>query len=105
MIKLSKRSRSGDPRCPFCHDDVDKRANAWSCPRCGTYHHDGCAGDHGKCAVHGCGGSYGEAPKIERPLPAAVRPTESASGLVTAWEVFQVVGFLIALIVKLLGPF
>jgi hypothetical protein len=100
-MKLTKRARSRDPRCPFCHDDV--RANPWSCPRCATYHHDGCAIEHGKCAVHGCGGSYGEAPRIERPLPAAPRPTES--GLVTAWEVFQVACFVIALILKLLGPF
>jgi hypothetical protein len=100
MVKLTERTRSGDPRCPFCHDDVDSRSRAWSCPRCGTYHHDGCAVEHGKCAVHGCGGTHGEAVVIERTLPAAPR---RSFGLIEGYFVVSTIFFLIRVVLELLG--
>jgi hypothetical protein len=77
-VHVGERAPERAPICPYCHDRLaSEETAAWTCPRCGTRHHDGCARENGRCTLLGCGAPH------PRPLPGArALVAEPASGVV-----------------------
>jgi hypothetical protein len=53
------RARKGTtPRCPFCHDGIERGSPERArCRLCRTLHHADCFVENGKCTALGCGSS------------------------------------------------
>src|SRR5580704_5934785 len=106
------------PNCPYCHSEIaSDDASVWTCPRCGTRHHDGCAGENGGCTLLGCGARYEgranahwpdahrarvplerEAEGERAPLPTAHRQVMQGGGVLCAvGAVLVIVGALLEL--------
>lgn len=55
MERARVRPRSGESRCPFCHDQDVKGNPVIICPGCGAVCHVECVLEVGGCPVMGCG--------------------------------------------------
>lgn len=47
---------SNQPRCAYCHDDLDNKVTA--CNECRTILHQDCAKELGRCPILGCNGTF-----------------------------------------------
>jgi hypothetical protein len=77
MEGIHVEEHASRPRCPYCHEDVG--GAAWTCPGCGTAHHEECVREARFCTVLGCRRAYAgqgvaPAPRQTRPLQAAGAP-------------------------------
>ena len=46
-----------DTICPFCRVALEKTMQLIICSACGSWHHDSCWREHGRCSIFGCTGS------------------------------------------------
>ncbi|MEZ6184485.1 MAG: hypothetical protein R3F62_05670 [Planctomycetota bacterium] len=78
------REREGSVRvalaCVYCRSD-DAREALVFCGSCLSPHHPDCFADHGRCAVHGCGGKQTVAPGAPQRVDRAQAPSSLATPL------------------------
>jgi hypothetical protein len=59
QVHVGERASSQRPICPYCHSEiVPDEGSVWTCPKCETRHHDGCASENGGCTLLGCGARH-----------------------------------------------
>src|SRR5271156_4357714 len=61
QVHVGEHASRHTPNCPYCHSEIaPDDASVWTCPRCATRHHTGCASENGSCTLLGCGARFEE---------------------------------------------